>query len=105
MYIRVHERDNVGIIVSPEGATMREHIPQAHKAALSEIQTGEPIVRYGQPIGYASRPIPAGAWVREEFIDLPAAPPLDTLPLATAVPPPLPALQYHRSATAGSDGN
>lgn len=99
MYIRVNPRDNVGIIVEPEGAaagaslpgglTVRERIPQAHKVALGDVAAGEPIVRYGHVIGLANRPIAAGAWVREELLDLPVAPPLDRLPLATAVPEPL----------------
>ena len=102
LYIRVHPRDNVAIIVNPEGLpagtrfpdglTVAEHIPQAHKVALRDLDRGEPVVRYGQVIGSATRPIKAGSWVREELINLPAPPPLHQLPLATAVPasqPPL----------------
>src|SRR6516225_8186705 len=93
MYIRVNDRDNVGIIVDPEGVvTARERIPQAHKMALCDIDAGAPITRYGQTIGIANRAIAAGSWVREELMDMPAAPPLDELPLATAVPARLPAL-------------
>jgi galactarate dehydratase len=43
-------------------------------------------------IGYAARPIAPGAWIREDAVDLPKAPSLDELPLATAVPKPLPPL-------------
>ncbi|HUB83280.1 MAG TPA: galactarate dehydratase [Bryobacteraceae bacterium] len=103
MYIRVHRRDNVAIVVTPDGVrrgdtlagglTAREPIPQAHKIALADFATGQPVVRYGQTIGHANRPIARGSWVRKEFLDLPAAPPLDDLPLATAVPDPLPPLE------------
>jgi galactarate dehydratase len=103
LYIRVHPDDNVAIIVNPEGLpggttfpsglALAERIPQSHKVALREIAAGEPIVRYGQPIGAASRSIRAGAWVREELLVLPKAPPLDELPLATATPAPLPPLE------------
>src|SRR4051812_9772558 len=103
MLIRVHPQDNVAIVVDPEGIpagaalasglTSRERIPQSHKIALHDLDTGAPILRYGHPIGYANRPIPAGSWVREDLLDMPAAPPLDHLPLATAVPPPLPPLE------------
>jgi len=94
MYIRVHPRDNVAIIVNPEGfVTAREHIPQAHKLALSDIAAKEPVLRYGSVIGHANRPIPAGSWVREEMLDMPVPPPLDELPLATAVPAPQPPLE------------
>jgi galactarate dehydratase len=103
MLIRVHPRDNVAIVVEadgapagrafPEGVTARERIPQSHKIALSDLDEGAPVLRYGQPIGYANRAIPAGSWVREELLDIPSAPPLDALPLATAVPAPLPPLE------------
>ena len=102
LYIQVDPSDNVGIVANPEGLpegtafpaglTLKERIPQSHKIALQEIDAGAPIVRYGQTIGLASRRIDAGSWVREELVQLPKAPPLDELPLATAVPaaqPPL----------------
>ena len=102
LYIRVHPRDNVAIIVNPngldagtrfpDGLTLAESIPQAHKVALKDLDRGEPVIRYGQVIGSATREIKAGSWVREELIDLPAPPPLDQLPLATAVPPSQPPL-------------
>jgi galactarate dehydratase len=105
LYLCIHKSDNVGIIVDPEGTTtgcvspsgliVRERIPQSHKIALRPITAGEPVLRYGQVIGYASRPIQEGSWVREEFIDLPLPPRLDELPLATAVPSPLPALSSY----------
>jgi galactarate dehydratase len=97
-YIRVHENDNVGIIVDAEGVKSgaeltgsliaRESIPQAHKVALSDLEQGAPVLRYGQIIGYANRAIPAGSWVRGEWLDLPVPPFLDELPLATDVPSP-----------------
>lgn len=102
-YIRVHERDNVAIIVNPEGLpagtsfscglVLTEAIPQAHKVALRDLAEGDAVVRYGEVIGYAERPIARGSWVREELIALPAAPSLDGLPLATAIPRPLPPLE------------
>src|ERR1039457_4464210 len=91
MYIRVNERDNVGIIVDPEGVgtarvlpggiTAQEAIPQGHKVALRDLEAGEPVLRYGHTIGFAERAIAAGAWVREEMIRMPAPPPLDELSL------------------------
>ena len=102
MYIQVDPRDNVAIVVEPEGAlpgrasadgiAAREAIPQGHKMALCDFERGGPVMRYGQAIGYANRAILAGSWVREEMIALPAPPSLDELPLATAVPAPLPPL-------------
>src|SRR5690348_17923472 len=87
MFIRVHALDNVGIVIDPEGITAREHIPQSHKIALVDFAPGDPVMRYGQPIGHANRPLREGSWVREDALDMPAPPPLHELPLATAVPP------------------
>jgi len=116
LYIQVDARDNVAIIVNPEGLpagacfrsglALTERIPQSHKVALRPIESGEPIVRYGQIIGLAARAIGAGAWVREELVQLPKAPPLDQLPLATATPAALPPLTgYTFEGFRNSDGS
>lgn len=96
-YVRVHADDNVAIVVNdgglPAGAqfagglALLERVPQAHKIALRDIGAGGAVVRYGQAIGYATRPLAAGSWVREDMIALPDPPALDRLPLATAPPP------------------
>ena len=103
LYVRVHERDNVAIVVNPEGLepgarfsgglTLRDRVPQSHKIALAGMAAGEPVVRYGEVIGLINRDLEAGSWVREEMIDLPAAPALDQLAMATRVPAPQPALE------------
>ena len=114
--IRVHERDNVAIVVDPEGArsgaefggglTAREHIPQSHKVALGAIDRGGPVLRYGQIIGHANRTIPAGSWVREDMLDLPDAPALDQLRLATEVPASLAPLEgYTFQGFRNADGS
>ena len=94
--VRVNPLDNVAIAVSPdglargtelpEGVTLRETVPQAHKVSLATLPEGAPIIRYGQVIGHAAREIEAGSWVREDAIRMPAAPDLSQLLLATAVP-------------------
>lgn len=98
LYVQIRPSDNVAVIVNPEGLaagtsfddglTLTEAIPQAHKVALTRLDAGDPIRRYGEVIGISNREIPSGGWVREEFVDLPQAPALDELPLATAIPPP-----------------
>ena len=116
LYIQIDPRDNVAIIVNPEGLppgasftgglTLRERIPQSHKVALQALDKGEPVIRYGQVIGYASRRIEPGSWVREDSFDLPKAPPLDQLPLATAVPaPPAPLTGYTFEGYRNPDGS
>jgi galactarate dehydratase len=116
LFLRTHSADNVAIVVSPDGLaggsidpsglTIREWIPQSHKVALADLRAGQPVVRYGEIIGYLNRDLPAGSWVRQEFLELPLPPPLDELPLATAVPPPLPALDgYTFDGFPNADGS
>ena len=103
LYVRVHQRDNVAIVANAEGLPagtsfpcgleLTEAVPQAHKVALCDLAQGAAIVRYGEAIGCAERPIARGSWVREEMVSLPPAPALDQLGLATAVPAPLPPLE------------
>ncbi|EMO4454128.1 TPA: galactarate dehydratase [Klebsiella michiganensis] len=115
-YIKVHETDNVAIIVNdrglkagtrfPDGLTLVEHIPQGHKVALVDIPVHGEIIRYGEVIGYAVRDIPQGSWIDESLVELPKAPPLHTLPLATKAPAPLPPLEgYTFEGYRNADGS
>lgn len=42
---------------------VREPIALGHKVALAPIAVGEPVRKYGQIIGFASKPVAAGAWI------------------------------------------
>ena len=46
-----------------EGVAVRALIPRGHKVATAAHAEGEPVLKYGQVIGYASEPIPPGAHV------------------------------------------
>jgi altronate dehydratase len=78
--IQIDERDNVATVtgdvdagkqlevISPNGEVIlkpkvSETIPFGHKLAIRPIKKGEAILKYGEIIGVASKPIPAGAWV------------------------------------------
>ena len=72
--LQIHPRDNVAVslrhleaslAVEVGDATVRlaGAVPPAHKFALRPIRDGEPIVKFGEPIGRATRDIGAGAWV------------------------------------------
>ena len=108
LYIKVDPRDNVAIVVNEgglragtrfdSGLTLTEDVPEAHKIALADIAAWEPIVRYGSVIGYALANIPRGSWVHEDRMQLPTMPSLDSLPLATAVPPEQPLLEGYTFA-------
>ena len=103
LYIQLDKRDNLAIVANagglpegtafPGGLTLTEAVPQAHKVALKEIAEGEPIIRYGQTIGFAKTKISKGAWIRENLVIEPKAPGLQELPICTSVPPPLPPLE------------
>jgi hypothetical protein len=40
-----------------------ERMQLAHKIALRDIPSGEQVIKFGVPIGHATRHIPAGAWI------------------------------------------
>ena len=106
--IRLHPDDDVAVALSglpagtviglvdgePQVLSTREHPPElgrqladgigtvglgaGHKVALRELAEGEPVRKYGQPIGRATRPIDAGEHVHDHNLgfapDLAAAP-------------------------------
>jgi altronate hydrolase len=51
-----------GVEIAP-GVITRERIPAAHKVAIRPHAQGEPVRRYGQIIGFATRPIAPGEHV------------------------------------------
>ncbi len=89
--IRMDRRDTVAVVANdgglPEGAsvdglTLRQHVPQAHKVALTGHDVGDPVRRYGVVIGYAREAISPGDGISESSLDLPRAPQLEGLPAA-----------------------
>ena len=49
-----------GTVLADRGLTAGQRIPRGHKMALKPIPQGEPILRYGQVIGFAKADIAAG---------------------------------------------
>ncbi|MDN0124297.1 galactarate dehydratase [Yersinia aleksiciae] len=116
LYIKVQDADNVAIVVNNNGLCagtrfkcgleLIEYVPQGHKVALVDIPQGAAIIRYAEVIGLAVRDIARGGWIDESLVELPAAPALETLPLATAVPEPLPPLDgYTFEGYRNADGS
>lgn len=72
-YIRINPKDNVAVSLADdlrggdmvEGGNIRllGDVPRGHKFALSTIEEGDAVVKYGYPIGHALRRIEAGEWV------------------------------------------
>jgi altronate hydrolase len=76
-FIRLHPQDDVliartqlvgGTVV--ENVTARGLIPPGHKIAAHDIAAGQPVRRYNQIIGFASRAIAAGEHVHTQNLDV-----------------------------------
>ncbi len=72
--VRITEKDMVAVALTPlqkgdtvpyEGGevALLEDLPMGHKVALRDIAAGEPVIKYGFPIGRATEDIPRGAHV------------------------------------------
>lgn len=76
--IVIHERDNVATSLTPldlgqavyleicgheEEIVLKSSVPAGHKFALHEIDSGEDVIKYGEPIGRALRRITRGEHV------------------------------------------
>jgi galactarate dehydratase len=99
LLLRMHPQDNVAIVANDQGLpagtavtqidgaplalTLVDKVPQGHKVALADIAQGQAITRYGVTLGTALQAIPAGSWVHERLLALPAARALQGLPMAT----------------------
>lgn len=116
LFIRMHEADNVAIVVNDggllsgtvfaNGLTLIEKVPQGHKVALVDLPANAPVLRYNVVIGHALRDIPAGSWVHEGVLQMPDARALVGLPLATVKAPPMPALEgYTFEGYRNADGS
>lgn len=75
--LRLHERDEVVIAtrdvevgewVGPDGSLLRiaTPVPRGHKLAVSAVADGDPVRKYGQVIGFATRPIAPGEHVHTQ---------------------------------------
>lgn len=69
-YIIINDNDNVLVTLRPfvkgevvNGITLLNDVPQAHKVALVDIEENEDIIKYGNPIGHATKDIKKGEHV------------------------------------------
>ncbi|MBC3929184.1 galactarate dehydratase [Undibacterium sp. CY21W] len=105
LYIKMHDDDNVAIVVNDGGLPAHtvfpcalelvDHVPQGHKVALTDLPEGSTIRRYNVTIGYTNTDVKRGQWLNETLIRMPDARVLDNLPIATVSPTPLPPLEGH----------
>jgi len=72
--LRLHPRDNVAaakcdlaagesVTIGGEPVELPRAVPTGHKIALAPIAPGEKVLKYGAPIGSATRPIRPGEYV------------------------------------------
>lgn len=112
----MHEQDNVAIVanqgglpagtVLPTGQILQDRVPQGHKVALVHLPLGSAVRRYSVTIGHTLKDLPAGSWVNEAVLQMPAARSLGDLPMATRTAPVLPALDgYTFEGYRNADGS
>src|SRR6185312_13433005 len=79
LYIRLNAADDVviacrelepGTNLLKEGVVVRERIPSGHKVATRARAPGEPVRRYNQVIGFATRPIEPGFHVHVHNLEV-----------------------------------
>jgi altronate hydrolase len=75
--LRLHTSDNVLVAIDAiaagtivDGVTAPARVPKGHKMARVPIGPGEPIVKFGQIIGFASQEIAPGQWVHEHNVEM-----------------------------------
>ena len=72
--VRIHPADDVAVavqalvagerlVVEGERVVLAEDVPAGHKVALHPLARGQTVIKYRFPIGAATAPIAAGAWV------------------------------------------
>ena len=68
--LHIQPNDNVIVALEPlsageiiNGITLLDDIPSGHKFACAMIPDGQPVIKYGQPIGQAAGDIEAGRWI------------------------------------------
>ena len=74
-FLKINAVDNVcvaladdlkqGETIEVDGAqiTLKEDVARGHKIALKPFAEGENVIKYGYPIGHATRPIEPGEWI------------------------------------------
>jgi altronate hydrolase len=68
----LNAKDNIGVALAnldpgmeAQGVAIVRRVPKGHKFALRAIAAGQPVVKFGQIIGFAKTDIVAGDWVHE----------------------------------------
>ena len=57
-----------GVVVN--GVTAIDRIPRGHKMSLVGLAEGEPVIKFGQIIGFATKAVPPGSWLHEHNVGM-----------------------------------
>jgi altronate hydrolase len=76
-WLKLNEQDSVLVALADlpagtavgDGLTVGETIPRGHKLARRAIAVGEPVMKFGIPIGVATRPIAAGTHIHTHNLE------------------------------------
>jgi altronate hydrolase len=77
--LRLSEKDHVAValealspgdVIQQESLICRGDIPAGHKAALVRIEAGQPVLKFGQIIGFASKTIEPGDHVHSHNLEM-----------------------------------
>ena len=105
-YIQINPADNVAVAiqqlnigerlsVNGKDVEVKEDIAAGHKVALCDFSAGDNVIKYGDPIGHATKDISCGSIVNEENVKTN----LEGLSEYTYSPTPIPALGEKRDIT------
>ena len=78
-FLHIHPSDDVAVALRDitkntevEAAGKRflalDNIPVGHKMALRDLQIGENVLKYGNPIGHVTQDVPAGSWLHSHNV-------------------------------------
>jgi altronate hydrolase len=77
----IHSRDNVAVALTAlaagemavaqgiDGLKALSDIPASHKIALTDIATGDEIIKYGETVAVSTRDIKKGEWVHTHNLE------------------------------------
>ena len=78
-HLRLNALDNLVVAVDPiekgaliEGVTATARIPRGHKMALAKLSKGQPVIKFGQIIGFAHAEIAPGEHIHSHNCDFAA---------------------------------
>ena len=75
--VRLHASDNLAVAIDAiragdtvQGVVATDRVPRGHKMAIAAIAKGQPVMKFGQVIGFAAGDIPPGTWLHEHNVVL-----------------------------------